>query len=132
MNKHARVIRRHNDDTRYESLRVYLYRQTLVILLTENHLLAMFEYYRVLSALLAVRYPCVRAVIENNAVHKALHDRASLMLLRGYETIDRRRHIDIQCTGEERTSCAEHQLCRHERTLYRTKGRRLGYKAGEY
>ena len=61
-----------------------------------------------LCALLAVGNPGMCAVVENHAVDEALDDRAALMLLRSYEAVYRRRHVDIQRTGKERTSCSEH------------------------
>ena len=61
-----------------------------------------------LCALLAVSNPGVRAVVEDHAVDETLHDRASFMLLRSYEAVHRRRHIDIQRAGKECTSGAEH------------------------
>ena len=70
----------------------------------------------------------MRSVIENHAVNKTFYDRRTLVLLRGYKTIHRRRYIYIQRAGKECTPCAEHQLCRHKRSLYRTERTALAHK----
>ena len=128
MHEHTRVIRRHHDHLRHEGHRVDLHRQTFVIILTKDHLLAVFEDDAMLCALLTIGYPRVRPVVEDHAVNEALYDRAAFVLLRCHETINRRRHIHIQRTGEECTAGSKHELGRDERTLYRSKRRRFRYK----
>ena len=81
-----------------------------------------------LRTLLTVGYPGVRAIIEDDAVHQTLHDRAAFVLLRRHETIYRRRHIDIERAGEERTPCAQDEFRRYERPFYRSKRRGFGDK----
>ena len=123
--QHTRIACRHYNHLRHKCNRVDLYRQTLIVILTEYHLLAVLEDNRVLRPLLTIGYPRVRTIIKDNTVHEALHDRTALMCLGCYQTIHGRRYIHIQRTGKERPSGTQYQLSGNEWTLYRTKRTRL-------
>ena len=129
MNEHALIVSRHYNQPRNKGLRVDLYSQTFVFVLAEDHFLAMAENDAVLLSLFAIGDPRMRSVIENHTVNETFNNRRTFVLLRGYKAIDRRRHIDIERAGKERTTCAEHQLCRNKRTLYRSERRGFGDKS---
>ena len=108
---------------------ILIQRKAFVVVLAENHLLAVAQNDRVVCTCLTVSNPVVSAIIEDDAVNEALNNRCAFVLLRLHHTIDGGRHIHVQRASKECATCAEDEFARDKRTLYRAERRGLADKA---
>ena len=69
---------------------------TLILLLTEDHLLAMVKYDGAVFTRITLSYALMHTVIEDHTVHQDFDDSSALMLSTCYHTLPEELHIDIQ------------------------------------
>ena len=103
--------------------------EATVLVLTENHLLAMHEMNGAVRTILAVGDVVVDTVVENHTVLQNLNYCAALVLCSGNHHLlaDVKRHI--QTAGKESAARAKGQLGGNERVLDRAIGRRFGLES---
>ena len=69
---------------------------SLILLLTEDHLLAMAKYDRAVFTRVTLCYTLMDTIIEDHTVHQYFDDSSALMLSTCYHTLPEELHIDIQ------------------------------------
>ena len=95
---------------------------TPVLLLTEDHLLAVVQYDRAIITHLTLSYALVDPVIEDHTVYEDFDDGSTLMLSTCHHTLPKELHVDVKRTSKEAPTSTEAQLCRDEGILYCTEG----------
>ena len=87
--------------------------QTLLIILAEEHLLAVTQRDGILRTSSLVASKCsVSLVVEDNAINQRLYNRHSLMLGCCNQTILRQHNLGIDSAGKERTLGADNEFAR--------------------
>ena len=103
--------------------------ETLIAVLTEDHLLAVAEEDGAFGTHLAIRDARVGAVVEDDAVYEHLRHGSATVAGRCSKDGRQVGRVRIDATGEEVAACAEGQLGRDEGILHRAVGRALGDEA---
>ena len=77
----------------------------------------------------AVSNPVVGAVVEDDAVDKALDEAGAFVLLSCDHASNGSRHVHVKRTGKECAACAKTKFGGNERTLNRSERRRFADEA---
>ena len=101
--------------------------ESLVAVLSEYHLFAMAQNNGPVCTELSVRDKLMCTVIEDDAVGKHLHHRASVMLCGSYHDLRRELELRVKTAREESSLCSENKASRIERMLDSAVRRGLGY-----
>ena len=69
---------------------------TLVLLLTEDHLLTVVQYDRAIITHLTLSYALVDSVIEDHTVYEDFDDGCTLMFSTCHHTLPKELHVDVE------------------------------------
>ena len=97
--------------------------ETILLVLAEEHLLAVHEFDHTLGAMLAVSDVVVYAVVPDHTVAEHFHHRCAGMLLGGGEHLLAGLKLYVDGAGKEVAACAKYELGRDKRVLGGAVGR---------